>query len=103
MIIFIFIANALFILGLYNAFREGQIFGGVHSWLKVVGVNVIDGDAIERRLIWLKPFISCFVCMPTIWGELAYFIFAPYEWYYFPIYVLCLSGFMYLIKLKFFE
>ncbi len=103
MIIFLFIANVLFILGLYNAFRDGQIFGRVHAWLKVAGVNVIDGDAIERRLMILKPLIGCFVCMPSVWGTLAFLVFTDFEWYYFPIYVLCLSGFMYIIKLKFFE
>ena len=90
------LSNAFFILGIYHAFSEGQIFGGFRRWF------IRSGD-VEFRITVLKPFIGCFVCMPSIWGTAAFLLFTPYDWFYFPIYVFMLSGLMYLIKLTFFE
>lgn len=96
MIAFIFISNALFILGVYNAFSPGQIFG----WVRKL---VLSGKNVELAIEITKPIYGCFVCMPSVWGTIGYLCFAPYPWYYFPVYVFALSGFMFLIKLHFYE
>lgn len=97
MIAFIFIVNALVILGIYNAFSPGQAFGFIRKFI------LHNAGNAEIAIEITKPIYGCFVCMPSLWGTAAYLLYSPYPWYYFPIYVFALSGFMFLIKLYFYE
>lgn len=99
--ILLFITNAFVILGIYNAFSPGNIFGFVRE--KILSMNDSTPEKLERAIWIMKPIFGCFVCMPSIWGTIGYLGFAETEWHLFPIYVFALSGFMYLIKLQYFE
>lgn len=94
-LILTFLVNALFILGVYYSFSKNQIFGGVREYF-----------LMKNPMFWtpiLKPFILCFVCMSSVWGTIGYILFLDYPIWYLPIYVFSLCGFMFLIKLYFYE
>lgn len=95
-LIITFLTNALVIMGIYHAFSDGQILGKVRKWLLTIGNP-------ERTIFCLKPIFLCFVCMPTVWGTIGYLVYLDFSIFHLPIYVLALSGFMFLIKLYFYE
>lgn len=98
-----FLVNALVIMGVYNVFREGQLLWPIHNWL-INRAKTPKGKEKNKEI--LMPFIRCFVCMPSIWGS-AFYLYMMFElglsFWGLPVYVLALSGFMYMVKIQFFE
>lgn len=90
--------NALFIIGLYEATEPGRILANLHDFLE------------ERLPDWIyKPMLGCVYCMASVWGTLLFVLatfidfkrgFIQPEWYrfiYLPIYIVALSGLVYLL------
>lgn len=81
----------LIILGVWGAFGKGMILG----WL---------GDRLEARYpeFLLKPIFLCVCCMASVWGSAVWFLTGG-DFFYWPFYVVALSGLMKLIPVSFIE
>lgn len=84
-----FLINALFIFGVFFSFQHGQIFGKPGDWISMK-IPTIS-----------KPLFNCYLCMPSIWGSLGYWLYVGDQIDGWIIYVFSLTGFMYIIKLNF--
>lgn len=92
------VLNALWIIGVWNAFLPGQILGELGDFM-AGNTKVIP--PIERNLpTWFtKPLFECPMCCASFHGALWWLLFQPVPWYLLPIYVVCLSGFMKIISI----
>jgi len=73
--------------GFHNAFQEEQIFDSIGIWLR-------------RRIpeFWLKPLISCPICMCSIHGTAWYLISQPnWSLSYWIMFIVAASGLNYVI------
>jgi len=76
----VFFGNLLFIWGLH------KLLTAEWSILSVVG-DIIS-ERIPENLA--KPLFTCPMCMSSVWS--VGFLFTGLQWYYWPIYSLCLLG-----------
>jgi hypothetical protein len=83
--------GALIIVGVWNAFGKGMILG----WL---------GDWLEKHVNehFLKPIFTCTCCMPSVWGTATWFLTGG-DIYYWPFFVIALSGLMKFIPISFLQ
>lgn len=73
--------------GFHNAFEEGQIFGKIGDYLRD---NIVD--------FWLKPLLTCPICMSSIHGTIWYFISQPeYSFTSWIMFIVAASGINYVI------
>jgi hypothetical protein len=79
------------IVGVWNAFAPGMIFG----WL---------GDFLEKHIHehFLKPVFTCPCCMASVWGTTIWFLTGG-DVYYWPFFVIALSGLMKFIPISFLQ
>ncbi len=79
------------IVGIWNAFAPGMILG----WL---------GDFLEKHVNahFLKPIFTCTCCMPSVWGTAIWFLTGG-DVYFWPIFVIALSGLMKFIPISFLQ
>lgn len=82
LILHLFLA-AFWIFGVRTLFSHDHLFEKVYTWA-------------EKNLseYVLKPTIGCPLCMASVHGIAWYFLFMwpMYEWYFFPIFCICLCG-----------
>lgn len=83
--------GALIILGVWNAFSPDMIFGFIGDWLE---------KRLPKKV--LMPLFTCVLCMPSVWGSAVWFLTGG-DWFYWPFYVIALSGFMKMIPMSFIE
>jgi hypothetical protein len=105
MIEFIFICS-LAIYGLHVAMQPGMIFHRLHSFLGYI-FELKYGNIPFFRVI-RKPLYSCPMCMPSIWGSLAYWITYYGQshnmlnfLFFWPICILAMSGIIYALIFQF--
>lgn len=80
--------------GVYNAFKDGQIFGSVGNWLRA-----------RVPEYWLKPIIGCMVCLPSIHGTALYVLFNDWQWDFLSwiVTIVCASGMNFVLKEMIYE
>lgn len=83
---------ALWCWGVYNAFREGQIFEKAGNWLRN-----------HMPEFWLKPIIGCMVCMPSIHGTVFYLAFGGRDPLVWIVHIVAASGLNFIIKEHLYE
>ena len=83
--------GVLIILGVWNAFAKGQLLGELGDWLE---------DRVNPY--FLKPIFLCVLCMPSVWGSAIWFLTGG-DIFYWPFYVIALSGLMKLIPMSLIE
>lgn len=90
--------NILWIVGCWNAALPGQILDPIATWMYGDGraVPPIKGNAPD----WIsKPLFLCPMCMASVHGTLWWFVFNMGSVWFWPVYVVCLSGVMKLITI----
>lgn len=83
--------NALFVVGVWNAFLPGQIMGPIGDWMAGNSKSMppLKGHFPD----WInKPLFMCPPCMSSIHGVTWWIVFQMGPWYFIPVYVVCLSG-----------
>ena len=87
----LFIINLLLIWGIN--FAAYNVFKSITGWYEVL--------IIKRNLsaiAWTcKPLYACKPCMSSLWG-ICGFYFTSYDWYWYPLWVVCLAGASAMIK-----
>lgn len=83
--------GALIIIGVWNAFGKDQILGPLGDWME---------DRLPEKV--LKPIFLCILCMPSVWGSAVWFLTGG-DGFYWPFYVIALSGLMKLIPVSLLE
>lgn len=90
--------NMLWIVGVWNAALPGQILDPIASWMAgdSHAVPPVEGNAPD----WInKPLFLCPMCMASVHGTLWWFMFNMGSVWFWPVYVVCLSGAMKLITI----
>lgn len=83
---------SLMIIGLNKTTDEGMIFERLGRWVKATA-----GE------FWSKPLISCPPCMASAHGSWFFLAVLPtthWPLWYWPVFVLALSGLSYIVNLK---
>jgi len=82
----IFLANSLFIWGIYVSFLKGMIFGRIGDW------------GAKELPIWVfKPLMGCPACMGFWYGAFGAFLICDNLFQGF-VYCICMVGFNWLIS-----
>lgn len=82
---------ALIVIGVWNAFGKGMIFGWLGDWFEA---------HVNEHL--LKPIFLCPCCMASVWGSLVWFLTGG-DLYYWPFFVIALSGFLKFIPISYLQ
>lgn len=83
--------NVLFIWGLN--------FAAYHLLAPITSSYTMFLTKYNGRYDWtLKPLFTCRPCMSTLWG--VGFWITPYQWYLYPIWVICLAGASHILNNK---
>ncbi len=84
------VIGTLIIVGIWNAFNPGMIFGGLRRWI------------IFALPIWItKPLFDCPPCMASTWGTLVWFLTGGDVSWQWSLYVVALSGLCKLVVIQF--
>lgn len=85
------LANALWIIGVWNAALPGQVLDPIATWFAgdSKAMPAIEGHVPD----WInKPLFLCPMCMASVHGALWWMVFHPTPLILLPVYVVCLSG-----------
>ena len=84
------IITSLFCLGVYKAFDDGFVFGGIAKWLY---------KDSPKSITWIyKPLFDCPPCMASFWGLFAFHAFyGLFDWSVIP-FIFCVSGLNWLLS-----
>ncbi len=102
-LIITFLANSLFIWGIYVCFKEGMIFDKIGNWFFSESIYVDKkGDVKEtifsKFLEWIrKPLIGCPACM-GFWYGIPGSILVCDNLFQCFVYCICMIGFNWLIS-----
>jgi hypothetical protein len=92
----IWLINLLIIWGVYASFKPDMIFEQLDRRIRAYLYWRTRNK--ERIDYWLKPFYKCPICMPSVWGSTGFFLTIDRPLYLWPIYVVSMVGFNYIVS-----
>lgn len=90
--------NILWIVGVWNAFLPGQILSPIGDLLSGNNKAPIPFDGMAPEWV-TKPLYECPMCCASVHGTLWWFVFGMGSVWFWPVYVVCLSGAMKIIAI----
>jgi len=93
------ILTSLLCLGVYKAFDEGMVFGGVAKWIRgPITSNILSNKERKLWMYFTKPLFDCPPCMASFWGLFAFHAFyGLFDWSVIP-FIFCVSGLNWLLS-----